>query len=127
MVIKSIVKIYMLILVLIFSLELLSSLDYPEVWLWPATWLNWLVNLMAVFALGLFAFRNRVFSLLFWRIVLLIMISNYGYQLFNLGLFSDELDLLTKIVVVANYLFLVLPGLFVVSYFAFSQKSVIND
>jgi len=127
MVFKYLAKGYVPLLFIAYGIFLSKSLENPIVWSEIATWINWATNFMGIFAFVLFAYYKRIFPVSFWKTIFVIMLGVYSAQLWESGLLDSKVSSAANFTILINYLFLVMPLVFVTAYFSFSKKKKANE
>lgn len=119
---RSIVKIYLVFLVISYALFIGNGFEAPDVFFQPETWLRWLVNFLGFFALISYAYSVDIFTKKIWLAVLVLTVGLHTYQFTAHNLFELNTLFITKATIIINYFLLVIPSVICVAYLAFRRK-----
>lgn len=121
--VKTVAKIFCIILLPYYIFIFYESLIYREVWFYAGTWFNWVANIVGILGLSIYAFSLKGPPPLFWRVGLLIIGLVYGNQIIR-SFFSMKFNELGDIAAAVNYFFMVGPCVLAVIYLSLSSRKV---
>jgi len=119
---KATIKVYIVLLAISYTYMITNSIT-QGLWSQPETWLQWIVNLMGIFALICYAYSLE--SLIYvrtqkkWMIILVVMLGFYYYQFSSPDFFYPDMDEDIKISILLSHLLWVCPSVICTAYLAF--------